>query len=92
MTAGLVALHLRATGRLLLPEVSCIVLRRNRRASPNMHILCVHVSKRIPLAFFVEAQGSSLWAGPKQLSLSDVIEEVIDHFPHGENIQHTSLA
>lgn len=34
-------------------------------------------------------EDDSLWAGWKQLRLSDVIEEVKDHFPQGGNIQHT---
>lgn len=32
----------------------------------------------------------SLWAGSKQLPLSDVIEEEMDHFPQGGNTQHTT--
>lgn len=56
--------------------------------------VCVNIPKRFPLASpFVapEAQAhDSLLAGSKQLPLSDVIEEVIDHFPQGGNVQHVS--
>ncbi len=54
----------------------------------------MHAPKRIPLASpFVAPEAradDSLGAGSKQLPLSDVIEEVIDHFPQGGNIQHTA--
>lgn len=50
--------------------------------------------KRIPLASpFVVLQAKaddSLCVGPKQLPLSDVIEEVITYFPQGGHIQHTT--
>lgn len=54
----------------------------------------MNIPKRLPLASpFVapEAQAhDSLLGGSKQLHLSDVIEEVIDHFPQGGNVQHSS--
>lgn len=34
--------------------------------------------------------GYSPWAGWEQLPLSDVIEEVIDHFPQDEDARHTA--
>lgn len=56
--------------------------------------VCVFVcvfSKEFPrLLFFVVQADHSLWAGSKQLPLSDAIEEVIDHFPRGGNVERTA--
>lgn len=54
----------------------------------------VPLHKIIPLAsplIVPMAQAlDSLWEGSKQLPLSDVIEEELDHFPQGGNTQHTT--